>query len=204
MKTCPYCAEEIQEAAVKCKHCGEVVVGDEWRAFCERYSKLPPAQQKTEWEGLSPDQRTHFSAAWSALEFDKAPAPPAEEKKTSTASVGWLVLLVLVAFLIMIMSFGSGGSGRSGRSSAPKQAHSELDAWGMCREFVEESLKAPRTAKFPWGYSKFTTHLGGGKYRVRAYVDAQNSFGALVRSDFDCTVQYAGEDRWRLENLAID
>lgn len=40
MHLCPYCAEEIQDAAIKCKHCGEFLPLSEGRA---------PTQQAVKW-----------------------------------------------------------------------------------------------------------------------------------------------------------
>jgi uncharacterized membrane protein YvbJ len=33
MKKCPFCAEEIQEEAVKCKHCGEFIIDAELKGL---------------------------------------------------------------------------------------------------------------------------------------------------------------------------
>ena len=40
MKKCPFCAEEIQDDAIKCKHCGE---------FLDASSRPPVAEEKIPW-----------------------------------------------------------------------------------------------------------------------------------------------------------
>lgn len=61
-----------------------------------------------------------------------------------------------------------------------------------CQKGVESLLKAPSTAKFPsiteWYFSKDKE-----KIIVQSYVDAQNGFGAQIRSDFRVTFSASGE-----------
>ena len=79
------------------------------------------------------------------------------------------------------------------RSSKKVPNTGKAGALGHCRTSVKEELKAPRTAKFKGMFDdpiRDVTDLGSGRFRVKSWVDSQNSFGAMIRNQFECTVDF--------------
>lgn len=81
----------------------------------------------------------------------------------------------------------------------------EILAYVMSQEFVKRRLKAPATAEFPDYSTKITTRaLGDCKYKIIAYVDSQNSFGALLRATYSATMLHNYEtSEWAVLELDI-
>jgi hypothetical protein len=63
----------------------------------------------------------------------------------------------------------------------------DADVIVACRNLMRDNLRAPSTAKFPgWLDDPGKVWKYQGTYRVRSWVDAQNAFGAMVRTDYLC------------------
>jgi hypothetical protein len=79
----------------------------------------------------------------------------------------------------------------------------KIEAYTMAKQFVTDRLKAPSTADYPW-YSSDSVqvvHRGEGVFVVRAHVDSQNSFGAMIRTRFVCELKNTTGDSWSLISL---
>jgi len=118
-------------------------------------------------------------------------APPAPRKKQDW---GAILLVVVVVGLCLGVAF------LFNNNDAPSMTTSE-SAWFTCREFISDRLKAPSTAKFERYNSSKVVKYDYDEWKVTMYVDAENSFGAMMRNDFYCHLQDRG-DEWYL--ISID
>lgn len=64
----------------------------------------------------------------------------------------------------------------------------------VCENPMTNRLKAAGSADYPFGHVSNVESLGGDTYRLRSYVDAQNAFGAKLRTRFSCTVEGRGSE----------
>ena len=132
-------------------------------------------------------------------------------KKANRVSV-WIVALLLGGCVIGMFGMcvsalrepppSAGGIRPSTQSVPAKTQRPDLaGAFVASKEFVKKQLKAPATAKFPWGVSdQAVTYLGDNRYHVKSYVDAQNTFGALIRTHYTCILRDQG-GYWAAESF---
>lgn len=132
------------------------------------------------------------SAGMSAGGQSKVAKEPA--KSGGNPVVGFVFLLLIVGSVVYACSRGGGSSSDSGGG------RNEGMAKVMCEKFIKDQLKAPSTADFS---SIFDTTISGSgdDYTVVGTVDAENSFGALLRSNYTCEVHDDGDDKWSLVSL---
>src|SRR5690348_2116054 len=114
------------------------------------------------------------------------------------------VLIVIGLLIVLVVAVGvlaariprapraAGGSTDAGEPAAV--VANPVTAWRICQDRVRERLKAPSTADFP-AYDPAAVSSSGATiavYRIASYVDADNAFGAHIRTRYECAVQWTG------------
>lgn len=201
---CTECGNMVSDKADRCPHCGcpvSIILGESAKA-----SEKPPVQE--------PAQRPAPVPGTSAP-AETQDAQAAHDKKVQKGFIFTMCLVVLCIIGVVATSSNqpvpakspttpttqtgghstkhtpsssSSSSSSSGSSSTTNTArHSDDDAFYCATLIVESYLKAPSTAKFCKQSDATVTHLGNGEYMVTGWVDAENSYGAMIRSDFVVT-----------------
>ena len=117
----------------------------------------------------------------------------------------------LATFVVCAIAFGGCiafiSSSGDDTDSAPSVDQLQYGAYGACKDFVKQALKAPATASFPdyWDRDGEIDVVGSATdFTVRSHVDAENSFGAALRTPFTCKVATTDEGaHYRLVDLDV-
>lgn len=117
-------------------------------------------------------------------EGDAVPTPPASSGVAKGCLTGCLVVPVVLVLVFVISLIGGGGS--------DDDEVNDYAARLQCEDWLKEKLKAPSSAKF------VDTVVAGGPsaWTVSGEVDAENSFGAMIRAQWTCSIRLDG-DYWR-------
>ena len=98
-------------------------------------------------------------------------------------------LVLIITCAIMLFSCGDG---------KPTEIDAELEA----QYYIQSLLKSPGTTDFRIAK---TYDYGDGEFSVESYVESENGFGGIVRTNYSCTVKFTPDGKKRtISNVKID
>lgn len=172
MKVCPNCQKEVPEYSTKCKYC-------DYKFFANE-------------------------------EVVKESKDPKSKRKSNGTNKTILVILglicVVAVFYLYWSLFGPIFKGQNLSAAkvteTPSITYKKIEAWTICKQFITDQLKAPSTAEFEWADVNKVTIETDDTYSMEIYVDAENSFGTMLRTYLFCRVMDLG-DTWQLVDVEV-
>ncbi len=123
--------------------------------------------------------------------------------------VGAILIFVPIPTLLLYVSSDSYTQAYTAKYLAEKKKEREkdnngnkYDAWAYTKIYVENHLKSPSSADFPFGGAEGVQDLGGGLYSFSSYVDSQNGFGATIRTNFSGEIQRV-DGGWKVTSFKL-
>lgn len=108
----------------------------------------------------------------------------ARKKIKGKISMGWSIFWIVLAAIVGISFF----------SNVPtRKSETSETLYIKSRVLIGQRLKAPATADFASQDASDIEQISTDSWRVRSYVDAQNAFGANIRTTFDIVWKKNGE-----------
>ena len=112
------------------------------------------------------------------------------------------------SFLMCAIAVSLAGCGDLTPEQKEANACSPTMAYVMSQTFVKRGLKAPSTADFGSYSESQVKSMPAGEsactFLVIGHVDAQNSYGAMIRNRYIVTVAKAkGQDSWTASDMTI-
>lgn len=122
-------------------------------------------------------------------------------QERNSALIALIVLIVAPSIAFFWSYYNVIVSPSHKKTSSKADVPSDIDVCVTAHLYVKQLLKAPSTAKFPPCDFGKVSRLGNKQYRYQSYVDAQNSFGAMVRTYYVVEMEYLGNDEWKLKDI---
>ena len=125
-----------------------------------------------------------------------------------------IVLLILVVFLVLVLTGcystatipATTTAATTTTATTPttaSESSKQIDALVESQLYAKSLLKSPGTAKFPLITADdiAVKKTDDNTYLVAAYVDSENSFGAVIRTYYICYVVFLSNDTYQIKDF---